>query len=749
MQRLITILLFILLTIHLPATILLTDTDQTLEITTSAAVSTDYLVDYADHSTSAFTPGSSQGNIATATTTTVASAPGASGQRQIKSIFIRNRHASSAQTVIVKKDVASTEYHLSGVIALLHGESVLYMDGAGWMKLDASGTPVVVTGAASGTVWGDVTGTLSDQSDLQAALDLKAPLASPSFSGTVTLQTPFNLGATSVTPTGAELNYVDGVTSGIQGQLDAKAASGANTDITSVLLNQTGLVIKGVDANALTIKPNETLTAGRTLNIITGDASRTLTLGGNATLNGGTHSGTNTGDQTSIVGITGTLSEFNTALTGADFATGGGMVTGASSGTNTGDQTLTGLGGAPVGSPFITTTSDATLSNEFSLSGLANGLLKNTTTTGVPTIAVEGTDYYGPAGTDVLVSDGGTGASDASGARTNLGLVIGTHVQAYDSDLSTIAGLTATTDNFIVANASAWASRTPAQAKTSLALVKGDVGLGNVDNTSDANKPVSTAQQTALDLKANLASPTFTGTVTITSPFTVGATSVTATGTELNYVAGVTSAIQTQLNGKQSSDSELSALAGLTSAADKLPYFTGSGMAGVTDLSSFVRTFLDDADAATVRATIGAGTGSGTVTSVSGTTPISSSGGATPAISLDNNGVTFAKMQTVVTDSLLGRDTAGTGNVENITLNATLSMDGSGNLQRAALTGDVTSSAGSNATTLANGTVTAAKTNITGTVDGTKFLRDDWTWQSVSSSGMTHAQTMMRASLGF
>jgi hypothetical protein len=39
------------------------------------------------------------------------------------------------------------------------------------------------------------------------------------------------------------------------------------------------------------------------------------------------------------------------------------------------------------------------------------------------------------------------------------------------------------------------------------------VGLGNVDNTSDVNKPVSTATQTALNLKANLASPTFTGTV--------------------------------------------------------------------------------------------------------------------------------------------------------------------------------------------------------------------------------------------
>lgn len=45
-------------------------------------------------------------------------------------------------------------------------------------------------------------------------------------------------------------------------------------------------------------------------------------------------------------------------------------------------------------------------------------------------------------------------------------------------------------------------------------LVKGDVGLANVDNTSDANKPVSTATQAALDLKANLSSPALSGTPT-------------------------------------------------------------------------------------------------------------------------------------------------------------------------------------------------------------------------------------------
>jgi hypothetical protein len=58
------------------------------------------------------------------------------------------------------------------------------------------------------------------------------------------------------------------------------------------------------------------------------------------------------------------------------------------------------------------------------------------------------------------------------------------------------------------------------------------VGLGNVDNTSDANKPVSTATQTALNLKANIANPTFTG--TLIAPTINATTSIQENGVDID-----------------------------------------------------------------------------------------------------------------------------------------------------------------------------------------------------------------------
>lgn len=86
-------------------------------------------------------------------------------------------------------------------------------------------------------------------------------------------------------------------------------------------------------------------------------------------------------------------------------------------------------------------------------------------------------------------------------SSTTVALGNHTHAGVYqplDADLTTIAGLTATSGNFMIAQSSAWASVTAATAKTA-------IGLGSVDNTADADKPVSTATQTALDAKVDTA----------------------------------------------------------------------------------------------------------------------------------------------------------------------------------------------------------------------------------------------------
>lgn len=74
-----------------------------------------------------------------------------------------------------------------------------------------------------------------------------------------------------------------------------------------------------------------------------------------------------------------------------------------------------------------------------------------------------------------------------------------------------------------------------------------------------------------------------------------------------------------------------------------------------------------------------------------------------------DNAVTLPKMADIATDRLLGRDTAGTGDPEALTVAGGIEFTGSGGIQRAALTGEVTATAGSNATVIANDAVTYAK----------------------------------------
>jgi len=78
-------------------------------------------------------------------------------------------------------------------------------------------------------------------------------------------------------------------------------------------------------------------------------------------------------------------------------------------------------------------------------------------------------------------------------------------------------------------------------------ITKSMVGLGNVDNTADADKPVSSAASTAIGLKANIASPTFTGTVSGITKSMVGLGSVDNTA---DTAKPISTATQTALDAK-------------------------------------------------------------------------------------------------------------------------------------------------------------------------------------------------------
>lgn len=128
------------------------------------------------------------------------------------------------------------------------------------------------------------------------------------------------------------------------------------------------------------------------------------------------------------------------------------------------------------------------------------------TTLGLGTIATQNANAVSITGgsvtgiTDLAVADGGTGASDAGTARTNLGLAIGTNVQAYSARLGEIAALSPTLDNFIVGSGTSWVLETPATARTSLgAAASGAVTSSGLTMTSARLLGRSTANTGAIE----------------------------------------------------------------------------------------------------------------------------------------------------------------------------------------------------------------------------------------------------------
>lgn len=181
--------------------------------------------------------------------------------------------------------------------------------------------------------------------------------------------------------------------------------------------------------------------------------------------------------------------------------------------------------------------------------------------------------------------------TSASTARTNLGLAIGTNVQAWDADLDYLAGVTLSANVKSILNAADYAA-----VRSLLGLV-----IGTNVQAYDAELAALAGLTSAADKGIQ-----FTGSGTAaTYDLTAAGKALLDDAAAVNQRTTLGVAIGTDV---QAYDAELAALAGLTSAADKLPYFTGSGTAALADFTSAGRALVDDADAAAQRTTLGLGT---------------------------------------------------------------------------------------------------------------------------------------------
>lgn len=369
---------------------------------------------------------------------------------------------------------------------------------SGVATLDSAGKIPV---AQLGNVIDGAPGVLDTLNELAAAINddaafltTLAPKAGPTFTGTVVLPSTTSIGDVSST----ELGYVNGVTSAIQTQLDGKAATSHTHAIADITALQNALDSKQTaveNVSSTEIGHLNGVTSG-----IQGQLDNVQTqLDAKSPINNPTFTG-------------------NVALPST---------------TTIGDLSSTEIGYLATVTSNVQTQLDAKLASA------------TASTTYAP--------LSGPTftGTVVLPNTTSIGTVDAT-------------------ELAYVNGVTSAIQTQLDAKAP---TANPTFTGTVAGVTKAHVGLGNVDNTTDANKPVSTATQTALDAKLSLSGGTMIGKITldgdpssalhattkqyvdntasgiIAKPQVLGATTTNIDATYNNGTAGVGATLTNNTNG--------------------------------------------------------------------------------------------------------------------------------------------------------------------------------------------------------
>ena len=318
----------------------------------------------------------------------------------------------------------------------------------------------------------------------------------------------FQLGATSSSNLQMDRNSIQGYNNSVESAIDINASGGlvsigsTSSDVAIKKLTVAGYVTNtsgGVLGTVATI-PN----AGLTNSAITINGS-SVSLGGSITVANFSGSGTSITGLQSAAGIALPISTANnTTASGAiTIATG----TSSNSGTTTGTLSISTGNSASAG----TSASGAiTIKTGDGFGGAGS--------TGGVTIDVGSSSGTGIAGTinigasnSPTINIGKTSSSVSIKPLTVAGYVTNTS----DGTLGTTTTIPKSVVGLgnVTNESKATMFTDPTFTGTVTGITKAMVGLGNVDNTSDVNKPVSTDQQTALDLKANKNNAVFTGTM--------------------------------------------------------------------------------------------------------------------------------------------------------------------------------------------------------------------------------------------